>query len=190
MTWLAMTLALTVGAASCSGSSDAGRQPTTTGAAGSTTTRPGQVLSTSTTARPTADLKAAQRAVAAAREQLPYPDDVLDCLASRASADADLLSALEKPNKGENLATAQAAAAACVVEVRSGPRFAEDLQRAAGGKLSKEQLSCAAEQYGRLSPEEIEAAAGAVLNPEKADEAALAPVEEIYETCGIERGDG
>ena len=126
--------------------------------------------------------------VKAARGKLPYPDDVLACMAVRAANDADLLDALRSLKEADHFADAQDAAAVCVVEVRSGPRFAEDLQRASGGKLSKEQLRCAAREYGRLSPEEIEAAAGAVLNPEMADKTAMVPVEEIYEACGIERG--
>jgi len=114
---------------------------------------------------------------------------VLDCVAAEASADEDVYDALTSPGKGDGWTVVQKAAAACVVRVRSGPRFAEDLQRAAGGKLSAEQVACAAREYGELTPEQIEAAAGAVLNPEKAEASATAPVEEIYETCGIERGE-
>ena len=147
------------------------------------------MVASSSTLVPSAELGTAQDAIAAVRGELPYPDDVLACVADRALDDAGLLDALLSPNEADHLAAVQETAAACVVAVRSGPRFAEDLQRASGGQLSKEQLGCASKEYGRLSPAEIEAAAGAVLNPEKADASALAPVEEIYETCGIERGE-
>lgn len=135
-------------------------------------------------------MAAALAAVEEARGELPYPPDVLDCIAAEASASETIYEALRKPGEGDGWTAVQQVAAACIVRVRSGPRFAEDLQRAAGGKLSKEQVACAAREYGGLSPEQIEAAAGAVLNPEKAKDTAIAPIKEIYETCGIERADG
>lgn len=150
----------------------------------STTTRPGQVVAATTTSPAQADPGDGASAVADSKVVLPYPDDVLECVAARADGDPRLVRALA--GKGDDAAgVAQAAAAACVVEVRSGPRFAEDLQRASGGKLSGEQVACAAREYGELSAEQVEAVAGAVMNPQKADPEALAPVREIYETCGI-----
>lgn len=155
----------------------------------STTTRVGQVVA-STSAVPEgaalADPGEAASAVDEARAALPYPADVLECVAGRASADAEVFEALKSPGEGKRWPLVQAAAAACVVEVRSGPRFAEDLQRASGGKLSGEQVACAAREYGKLSPEQIEAAAGAVMNPGEAEPSATAPIEAIYAGCGID----
>jgi len=157
--------------------------------ASTTTTRPGQVVASTSTLPASADGEAAADLVARAKGRLPYPDDVLDCVARRATEDEDLRAALEKPGAAANLAVADGAAASCVIEVRAAPRFAEDLQRAAGGGLTEKQLACAVREFGRLTSAEVEAAAGAVLNPEKAEAAATAPVEEIYSVCDIDVGD-
>lgn len=145
------------------------------------------MLAPSTTEVVSADADAARAAVEEVRAELPYPDDVIDCVAVKASQDAEILKSLQNLDDEKEGTVAREASAACVLEVRSGPRFAEDLQRSAGGSLSDPQLACAAREYGKLDPEQVEAAAGAVLNPEKAEDSATAPVEKIYKTCGIER---
>jgi len=176
---------LLVGISACSGGSDA-TAGTTSVPERSTTTRPGQVVaSTSLVPKDSGSLDRARAAVERARGELPFPDDVLECLAVRASSDSQLLNALS--GESTDREAALAAAASCSIEVRAAPRFAEDLQRAAGGDLSREQLTCAAREYRELSPEEITAAAGAVLNPRKADPSETAPIEAIYMTCDIEK---
>jgi len=158
--------------------------------ASTTTTRPGQVVASTSTIPASADTEAAADLVAKAKGRLPYPDDVLACVARRAGEDGDLLAALRDLGKDANVAVADDAAASCVIEVRAAPRFAEDLQRAAGGSLSDEQVACAVREFGQLTPEQVEAAAGAVLNPEKAEASATAPVEKVHEKCHIDVGGG
>jgi hypothetical protein len=109
-----------------------------------------------------AGIETASALVTAAKARLPYPDDVLDCVARRANGDPKLSAALKASDKAANLAAIDRSEAACVIEVRTAPRFAEDLQRDAGGTLTEEQLACATKEFGQLSPEQVEAAAGAV----------------------------
>jgi hypothetical protein len=189
-----MVLVGVLAAIAAAGCSDSGSSPKAAPSKerseASTTTRPGQVVVSTTALGASADVDGAVRAVDAVRDRLPYPDDVVDCVVVAASTDPELLKAVEKSADGDPGAEVLAAAAACVTEVRSGSRFAEDLQRAAGGSLSEKQVACAAREFGELSPEQIEAVSGAVLNPEVAEESAVEPVERIYETCKIERGEG
>lgn len=191
--WTVLMFGVAVMISSCSDGSDVAPAAASSTSTRSSPTRADQLVeSTSIAPRGAADvaLELAQAAVNDARSELPYPADVLDCLVSKATVDSEIFEALGMPREGRGWLKVQEAAAACVVQVRSGPRFAEDLQRAAGGKLTEKQAACAAREYGELSPEQIEAAAGAVMNPEQAKTSATAPIEEIYDTCGIEPAGG
>lgn len=188
--WVAAGFVL-IAAAGCSSSDgSASRSTTTRPPAEATTTRPGQVVAASTTLAEGAGVDEAREALARLKAELAYPADVLECVAADAAGDADLSAALSDEGGGKALAAVRAAAAACAVELHSAPRFAEDLQRGSGGLLSNEQVACAVREYGDLTPAQIEAASGAVINPEPAEPGDTRPVEEIYETCGIGRGDG
>ncbi len=120
---------------------------------------------------------------------LPYPADVVDCVAGRAATDPALAGAVRaaRPDDEGSLKLVLAAAAQCEVEVRAAPAFAAGLQERAHGALTRRQVACLVEGYGALSPGQVALATAAVANPGVAGAAAARqPVIDVMDECGVE----
>ena len=118
-------------------------------------------------------------------DQLPYPEPVIDCLTGRAATDDDLRADVAAADP-EDMATYTPildAGAACTHTVIAAPRFAQEQQRAQDGTLTDDQLTCLRDGYAALTPEQVEAATGAALNPDAATDDASASVQEIVDHC-------
>jgi len=131
-------------------------------------------------------VEAARVAVKAIAPKLPYSKPVVDCLSGAAAKDDRLLGQIkDSAGKGKVKPGVANAGAACVTAVESAPRFAEKLQTTAKGHLSHQQVNCARDGYAHLKPGQIQAAAGAILNPTAAKSASLDPIRNILRACKI-----
>lgn len=118
---------------------------------------------------------------------LPYPPEVLDCIAGRAAGDDDLRGQIADadPAAPDTMAAVLDTGADCTHTLVASPRFAQAQQRAHEGSLSDDQLACLRDGYAALTPEQIEAATGAALNPGAAADADGAPVNDILASCDV-----
>jgi len=131
-------------------------------------------------------VETARVAVKAIAPKLPYSKPVVDCLTNSVAKDEDLLGQVRDSAGDRKVKTPVVnAGAACVTAVESAPRFAEKLQTTSKNRLTHQQVNCARDGYAHLRPGQIQAAAGAILNPAVAKSTSLDPIRKIMRSCNI-----
>jgi len=177
--WSAVVIIVVVGLAGCS-SDEAGE------GSASGNTAPGG--GAGAPPLPRVDVSSDAAAVVSAAS-VPVSEEESACIGARLDEDPELLVALgEAPQQSDRYRELLDLVSECGRVAGISREFAEGIQDQAGGQLSSEQVGCLRDGAGAWSGEQAAALLQAGLNPGSVVPAAEGLIDELLESCGVDRG--